>query len=56
MKTFARWALLTVAVFAGFVAVLSVLSDDPWATSDIIGTVIYGLICVGGIIVFKVSK
>ena len=56
MKTFARWALLLVAVFCGLVAVLSALSDEPWTTGDIIGTVIYGLICVGGIIVFKVSK
>ena len=51
-----RWAVLTLAVVSGLVCLLSTLSDEPWTTGDIIGTVIYGLICVGGTIVFKVSK
>lgn len=52
MKTFARWALLTVAVFSGGVFVLSLLSDEPWTAGDMIGTVIYGLVCVGGVVTF----
>ena len=52
MRKFWRWSALIVGVLAGLVCAGSIWAGAPWTRDDIISTVIYGLVCVGGLVVF----